>query len=100
MGWDVEGYSRVGGVSGGHFERIYRLFGGRAPLGHSQGWLVCHTTTLSRPALLPAGKIVAVFRGCVSPSHLLPVVVYMKQFLISVRRYFFRWGRVFGWGRY
>jgi len=37
-------WSRVGGVPGGHFERIYRLFGGRAPLGHSQGWLVCHIT--------------------------------------------------------
>ena len=37
-------WSRVGGVPGGHFERIYRLFGGRALLGHSQGWLVCHIT--------------------------------------------------------
>lgn len=41
--------SRVGGVLGGHFERIYRLFGGRAPLGHSQGWLVCHITNPQDP---------------------------------------------------
>lgn len=48
-----ETWSGVGGVLGGHFERIYRLFGGRAPLGHSQGWLVCHITNPRDPPFSP-----------------------------------------------
>lgn len=50
-------WSRVGGVPGGHFERIYRLFGGRAPLGHSQGWLVCHITNPRSVVSLPVSRV-------------------------------------------
>jgi hypothetical protein len=61
-----ETWNGVGGVPGGHFERIYRLFGGRAPLGHSQGWLVCHTTN-PQPVLfllrLPRGENRVVVRS-------------------------------------
>lgn len=84
----VEGYGRVGGVSGGHFERIYRLFGGRAPLGHSQGWLVCHTTTPSRLPCSRSSENRCRFSGMREPSAVRSHRETTKQFPRFPRPYF------------